>query len=61
MRYNADFGPPLRQAAAEAKMVLLQLAAEHLNVPQNRLVAKNGLITDKQNSNKKVSYAQLAN
>jgi CO/xanthine dehydrogenase Mo-binding subunit len=31
------FGPPFRQAAAEAKAVLLDLAAEHLGVPKSSL------------------------
>ena len=38
------FGPALRAAAAEAKAVLLELAAEALKVPQAQLVAKDGVI-----------------
>ena len=37
------FGPPLRAAGAEARKVLLELAAEQLQVPQDRLVAENGV------------------
>jgi nicotinate dehydrogenase subunit B len=54
------FGPPLRAAAAEAKAVLLELAAEALKVPQAQLIAKNGIISDKNNKDRRVTYAQLA-
>ena len=40
------FGPALRAAAAEAKAVLLELAAEALKVPQAQLMAKDGVIFD---------------
>jgi len=53
------FGPPLRAAAAEAKAVLLALAAESLNVPPEQLAAKDGAIFDKQNSQRRVTYGQL--
>ena len=32
------FGPPLRQAASEARSILLALAAEHLKFAQGRLI-----------------------
>ena len=54
------FGPPLRAAAAEAKAVLIELAAEHLKVPAERLVTKNGVVFDKNQRQKKVTYADLA-
>ena len=54
------FGPPLRAAGAEARRVLLELAAEHLQVPQDRLVADNGVIFDKGQKEKRVTYADLA-
>ena len=38
------FGPPLRAAGAEARAVLIELAAEHLKVPKDRLTAKEGII-----------------
>jgi isoquinoline 1-oxidoreductase len=53
------FGPPLRQAAAEARVVLIQLAAEHLQVSPEQLAVKDGTIFKKNNPKKKVSYAQL--
>lgn len=54
-----DFGPKMRAAAAEARTVLLELAAEQLKVPVSQLEAANGIITDSQDKSKKVSYAQL--
>lgn len=59
-RSTKYFGPPLRQAAATARAVLLQFAAEHLHVPEERLVVSQGVISDQKNSNKNISYAQLA-
>lgn len=59
-RSTKYFGPPLRQAAAEARGVLIQLASEHLRADQGKLTAKQGMIFAKQNPEKKVSYAQLA-
>jgi len=54
------FGPALRAAAAEAKAVLLELAAAALKVPQAQLVAKDGVIFDQQDPKNKISYGQLA-
>jgi nicotinate dehydrogenase subunit B len=54
------FGPALRAAGAEAREVLIQLAAEHLKSPADRLVAKNGVISDSSNPRKKVGYGLLA-
>jgi isoquinoline 1-oxidoreductase len=54
------FGPPLRQAGATARAVLIDLAAEHLKVPARRLITKAGTIFDKNDKNKKVTYVQLA-
>ena len=59
-RSTKYFGPPLRQAAAEARAVLIQLAAEHLSTPRENLMAKDGIIYVKNDAGKKVSYAQLA-
>ncbi len=53
------FGPPLRDAAAEAKAVLIELAAEHLRLPKERLEANQGVISDKTQPKKQVTYAQL--
>jgi nicotinate dehydrogenase subunit B len=54
------FGPALRSAAAEAKSVLLELAADSLKVPQSQLVAKDGVIFDPQNKSNRITYGQLA-
>jgi len=54
------FGPPLRQAAAEARAVLIQMAAEELRIPAGRLEAKDGQVYEKSNPRNSVSYATLA-
>jgi isoquinoline 1-oxidoreductase len=54
------FGPPLRRAGAEARAVLFQLAAEHLQVSPAQLKVKEGVVFMKSNPAKKVSYARLA-
>jgi nicotinate dehydrogenase subunit B len=53
------FGPAMQAAAAEAKMVLLDLAAEALKVPQAQLTAKDGVIFDKENPEHRMTYGQL--
>ena len=55
-----SFGPALQAAAAEARAVLLELAAEALKVPQAQLVAKDGVIFDGQNKEQRRTYGQLA-
>lgn len=54
-----SFGPMLRKAAAEARGVLLELAAEQLGVPIDRLDAKDGAVVDRAGGGKKLTYAQL--
>ena len=53
------FGPALRAAGAEAREVLIQLAAEHLQAPRDRLFAKNGIIRDKSDPRREVAYGLL--
>lgn len=53
------FGPHLRMAAAEARAVLLELAAERLNVPVAKLATANGSVFQKDKSGNSVSYAEL--
>ena len=53
------FGHELREAAAEARAVLLELASEFLNVPINQLEIKSGVIFDNKNTKNSVTYAQL--
>ena len=52
------FGPPFRAAAAEAKAVLVDLAAEKLGVPKDRLKTRDGAVYEV-GGGKKVSYAEL--
>ena len=54
------FGPVLRSAAAEARAVLIGLAAVRLNVPMDRLDAADGVVFDRTQKDVKVTYAQLA-
>jgi CO/xanthine dehydrogenase Mo-binding subunit len=51
-------GPALRAAGAEARAVLLQMAAERLGVPADKLQVKAGVVTDAA-SGKQVAYGQL--
>ena len=55
-----SFGPALRSAGAEARMVLLELGSEHLKIPAEKLATENGFVFDKENKRSRVSYAQLA-
>ena len=54
-----QFGPVLRQAAADARAVLLQMAAERLQVPVERLAVKAGVVSDTADPKKTVTYGQL--
>jgi isoquinoline 1-oxidoreductase len=54
------FGPPLRAAGAEARRVLLELAAEHLKTPLDQLTVENGVVFDMTNRDKNTSYGLLA-
>ena len=58
-RSTKYFGPLLREAAAEARAVLLELAATTLGSPSKQLTIANGVIRDRKNPEKKVSYADL--
>lgn len=53
------FSPFMRKAAAEARAVLLEMAAEKLGTNVENLEIKEGVISVKTNSNKKASYAEL--
>ena len=58
-RTTRFFGPPLRQAGAEARSVLLELASEKLKTPVKKLAAGNGIIWVIHNKRKRISYAEL--
>ena len=53
-----DAGSNLRQAAAEARKALLDLASKQLNVPAGSLQVSNGVVS-KADGSGKVSYAEL--
>ena len=52
-------GQPMRRVAAEARRVLLELAAERLNVPVGELTVSNGRISVAAEAGRSVSYAEL--
>jgi len=55
-----QFGPVLRGAAAEARAVLLEMAADYLKLPSvEGLRVKDGVVTWAQDEDKRVSYARL--
>ena len=51
--------PLVRKAGAEARAVLLAMAAERLGAPVERLRVKNGVITDSAGAGSSVTYARL--
>jgi nicotinate dehydrogenase subunit B len=53
------FGPALRQAGAEARAILLQLAARQLQAAPQHLQIKEGMIFKKNDPLKKISFADL--
>lgn len=59
-RSTKYYGPPLRKAGAEARAVLMQMASEKLDVEIERLTVKNGIVSDINNTDNIVSYAELA-
>jgi isoquinoline 1-oxidoreductase len=54
------FGPAVRAAAAEARAVLMNLAAKKLEVGRDKLVVENGVVSVAGNSARKVTYGELA-
>ncbi len=53
------FGPALREAAAEARAVLLSLASEALQIPVARLATRDGAVYDTQDATRRVTYGAL--
>ena len=53
------FGPPLRAAAAEARAVLINMAAESLGLPATQLKVDNGVVYDSTNKKVTITYAEL--
>jgi nicotinate dehydrogenase subunit B len=54
------FGPALRAAAAQARLVLTTLAAERLGVPADRLEVRNGVVVVAGDPTRSVSYGTLS-
>jgi nicotinate dehydrogenase subunit B len=52
-------GKQMRMAAAEARRVLVEMAAERLNLPADALAVTDGVVHAKSDPAKKVSYAEL--
>ncbi len=52
-------GPPLRQAAAEARQTLLGLASARFGVPVDQLIVRDGVVSAKSDPSKKASYGEL--
>ncbi len=52
-------GPQVRQAAAEARAVLLGLASKQLGAPVSQLVVSKGVVSVKSDSSKSVTYGAL--
>ena len=50
---------PLRNAAAEARRLLVVSAAQHLSQPAERLTVERGVIISKDDASRRVSYAEL--
>ena len=53
------FGPALRNAAAEARAVLMEMASEELEVPLDKLKVENGIVFHASNNKTRISYAEL--
>jgi len=53
------FGPALRKAGAEARQVLLEMAAEKMKVPIASLDVENGTIFNREKPTQKMTYGQL--
>jgi nicotinate dehydrogenase subunit B len=50
---------PIRQAAAEARAALVEMAAQHLSVPADRLITSGGFVSVRGNAGQRASYAEL--
>jgi nicotinate dehydrogenase subunit B len=54
------FGPALRAAAAEARTVMIKLAAGKLGVARDQLAVENGVVFVAGNPSRRVTYGELA-
>jgi nicotinate dehydrogenase subunit B len=58
-RSTKYFGPPLRQAAAEARAILVRLASKRLGAAEEELATKGGAVHVAKSPSKKATYADL--
>ena len=56
---KTNFRAGLRQACAEARKVLIDLAAQKLGVPANMLVTREGAVVSTTDSSKRATYGEL--
>ncbi len=54
------FGPAVRAAAAQARLVLIDLAAKHFSVPRESLTVQGGVIIVRGDRTRRVTYGELA-
>ena len=54
------FGPAVRAAAAQARLILTDLAAQRLGVPREAVTVENGVAYVAANRNRRASYGELA-
>jgi isoquinoline 1-oxidoreductase len=59
-RSTRFFGPAVRAAGAQARLVLLALAAEKLGVPTRELTAEDGVVSLSADPRRHVTYGELA-
>jgi isoquinoline 1-oxidoreductase len=59
-RSTRFFGPLLRAAGAQAKKILLTIASEELNLPQEKLNVEDGVVFSRENKDIRITYGQLA-
>jgi nicotinate dehydrogenase subunit B len=52
-------GKQMRMAAAEARRVLVEMAASQLSVPADKLVVADGVVSASDDKSKRISYAQM--
>jgi CO/xanthine dehydrogenase Mo-binding subunit len=52
-------GPPMRRVAAEARRVLLEMAADRFEVPVDQLVVSRGVVSLESDPSRRVTYGEL--
>ncbi len=54
------FGPALRAAGAEARLVLMEMAAEQLKIPAVELSTDQGIVFSQKHKDQRITYGELA-